>query len=132
MMMNKMLNELMFQFPTFLLVFCVGIILGAIFFGGLWWTVKKMQTVKRPALWFIVSFLARAMITLSGFYWVGEGEWLRLMLCILGFIVARFVIILMTNSNANDIKNNSAIAAASEISTSGSHATLGEKTPYAS
>jgi uncharacterized membrane protein YfbV (UPF0208 family) len=32
-----------------------GIFLGALFFGGLWWTVRRGLTVANPALWFGVS-----------------------------------------------------------------------------
>ena len=31
--------------------------LGAIFFGGLWWTVRKGLTSPHPALWFFSSML---------------------------------------------------------------------------
>jgi F1F0 ATPase subunit 2 len=33
-------------------LWCAGLLLGAIFFGGLWWTVRKGVSSKRPALWF--------------------------------------------------------------------------------
>ena len=44
----------------------IGIFLGALFFGGLWWTVRRGLTVANPALWFGVSALARMAMTLSG------------------------------------------------------------------
>ena len=33
--------------------------LGAVFFGGLWWTVRKGVSSKQPALWFFASLLVR-------------------------------------------------------------------------
>ena len=37
---------------TLVLAWVAGVVLGAIFFGGLWWTVRKGVSSKRPALWF--------------------------------------------------------------------------------
>ena len=45
-----------------------GVLLGAFFFGGLWWTVRKGLSSKRVALWFLGSLLLRMSVTLTGFY----------------------------------------------------------------
>ena len=55
-----------------------GLVLGAFFFGGLWWTVRKGVSSKQPALWFFGSMLLRMSIALAGFYFVGGGHWERL------------------------------------------------------
>src|SRR5476649_546110 len=73
-----------------------GLLLGALFFGGLWWTVRRGLSSKKPALWFLGSVLLRMSIALAGFYLVGRGHWERLMLCLLGFIVARFIVTWLT------------------------------------
>ncbi|CAN5641006.1 ATP synthase subunit I [soil metagenome] len=70
-----------------------GILLGILFFGGLWYTVKKAVASKIPALWFFSSFLIRVGITLAGFYFIGAGNWKNLLACMVGFIIARFVVI---------------------------------------
>jgi len=79
-----------------LLVFISGLGLGTTFFYGLWWTVKRIKTSKAPALWILGSALSRTSITLAGFYYVfsfsSEGQLARLLLCLLGFLVARFTI----------------------------------------
>ena len=69
-----------------------GVLLGGIFFGGLWWTVKKGLASRRPALWFLVSFLLRIGLVMAGFYFVGQGDWRRLAACLVGFVVARFFV----------------------------------------
>ena len=56
-----------------------GVVLGAIFFGGLWWTVRKGVSSKQPALWFLGSLLLRMSIVLAGFYFVARGHWERLL-----------------------------------------------------
>ena len=69
-----------------------GVMLGAVFFGGLWWTVRKGVASKQPALWFLGSLLLRTAIALAGFYFVSGGHWERLLSCLLGFIMARLVV----------------------------------------
>ncbi len=67
--------------------------LGAIFFGGLRWTVQRGLASGRPALWFFLGGFLRFSITLVGFYTVAEGHWQRLVACLFGFMIARFVVI---------------------------------------
>ena len=62
-----------------MLALVAGVLLGAIFFGGLWWTVRKGVSSKQPALWFFGSLLLRMSIALAGFYFVGRGHWERLL-----------------------------------------------------
>lgn len=81
-----------------LLASAVGLLLGAIFFGGLWWTVRKGLSSRQPALWFFGSMLLRMGIALAGFYFVGRGDWRRLIACLLGFVVARFVVTWLTRA----------------------------------
>ena len=75
------------------------VLLGVIFFGGLWWTVRKGVTAKSPALWFLGSSLLRMGIVLAGFYFVARGDWKKLLLCLLGFLIARVVVLRLTRSN---------------------------------
>jgi F1F0 ATPase subunit 2 len=70
----------------------VGVLLGAVFFGGLWWTLRLGLASQRPALWFLGSLLARMSVALTGFYLVGRENWERWLLCLVGFIAARFVV----------------------------------------
>ena len=77
---------------TLVLALAAGVLLGAFFFGGLWWTVRKGMSAKRPALWFFGSLLLRTGIVVAGFYLVGDGHWQRLLACLLGFVIARFIV----------------------------------------
>lgn len=78
------------------LAFGTGGLLGAFFFGGLWWTVQKGLKSKRPALWFFSSMLLRTGITLTGFYMIAGGEWRRFLACLLGFVAVRFIAVKLT------------------------------------
>ncbi len=85
-----------------LLAAAAGLVLGAIFFGGLWWTVRKGLTARQPALWFLGSMLLRMAITLAGFYFVGRGDWRRLVACLFGFVIARFVVTWLTSPSSEN------------------------------
>lgn len=76
-----------------ILAIVAGLALGILFFGGLWFTVKKAVTAKTPALWILGSFFLRMGITLTGFYYISSGSWKRLLVCVAGFIAARFLVI---------------------------------------
>jgi F1F0 ATPase subunit 2 len=88
----------MSEISNMIVAFIGGLLLGTIFFGGLWFTVKKLTTSKIPALLVLSSFFFRISITLLGFYFIGLGDWKKLVACMIGFIIARFVIIHFTKS----------------------------------
>ena len=63
---------------SLLLVLLAGVALGLVFFGGLWWTVRRGLASPRPALWFIGSLIVRVALTLGGIYMVAGDQWPRL------------------------------------------------------
>lgn len=75
---------------SLLLALVIGILLGVIFFGGLWLTVQKVVSSKLSLLWLIGSMLLRTCTTIIGFHFIARGHWDRLLLCVLGFVIARF------------------------------------------
>ena len=86
--------------PMSLFALLAGLLLGAIFFGGLWLTVPHTVASKHPARWVLVSLMLRMGIALGGFYFVGREHWQRLMICLLGFVIARVIVTRMTRPNA--------------------------------
>lgn len=74
----------------------VGVLLGIFFFGGLWWTIKKGVTFASPAIFFIASMIIRTGIVLGGFYFVSCGHWERFLGCLVGFIIARIIVMRFT------------------------------------
>jgi F1F0 ATPase subunit 2 len=75
-----------------------GLVLGAVFFGGLWWTVSKGVFSKSPGVWFLGSILLRMSIVLAGLYYIGRGDWERLVSCLLGFVIARYIVMRLTRT----------------------------------
>jgi F1F0 ATPase subunit 2 len=83
----------MSDLPALVLALLAGAMLGAFFFGGLWWTVQRGTASDRPALWFLVSLLLRTGVVLGGFYAVAQGHWSSLAASLLGFLIARVIVV---------------------------------------
>jgi F1F0 ATPase subunit 2 len=79
--------------PALVLALLAGVMIGTVFFGALWWTIRRGILSKRPAVWFFGSLVVRTVIAVFGFYVVSHGEGRRLLACLLGFLLAR---VLMT------------------------------------
>ena len=92
----------MSEFLSLALALAAGVLLGAVFFGGLWWTVRKGVSSKQPALWLFCSLLLRMSMTLTGFYFVSGDRWERLLLCLLGFVMARIVVTWLTQPSGEN------------------------------
>ena len=75
-----------------MLAVAAGVALGAFFFGGLWWTVSRALSKRNPALWFVGSLILRLVATIGGFYLVADGDWQRAIACLVGFLLARWLV----------------------------------------
>ena len=78
------------------LALVTGVMLGATFFGGLWWTVRKGVSSKQPTLLFFGSLLLRTSIAMAGFYFIARGNWESLLVCLLAFVIARVIVTRLT------------------------------------
>lgn len=83
---------------TFVLitVLITGMAIGIFFFGSLRWTVHKNMSFSLSELWFFFHPVVRISIVLTGFYLLTDGNWLRLLLCLTGFVMARVIVTLFT------------------------------------
>jgi F1F0 ATPase subunit 2 len=86
----------MIDLSPLLLALAAGLVLGAVYFGGLWWTVLRGIGSRHAALWFFVSLLLRTAVAMLGFYLIARGSWERLVVSVAGFVVARFIVIWLT------------------------------------
>lgn len=73
-----------------------GGLLGAFFFGGLWWTVRKAVSSRQPALWFLGSVLLRVGVVVAGFLVASGSHWELMLACLLGFVLSRPVVTRLT------------------------------------
>lgn len=79
-----------------LMIVLSGLLLGLIFYGGLWWTTHRGLTARHPGLLFFVSMLVRTAVVLTGFYLISAGQWQRILVCLAGFTLARLVVLQYT------------------------------------
>ncbi len=75
-----------------------GMVVGVFFFGGLWLTVKKAVAAKNTSLLFAASSVFRICVTLAGLYFISHGNLQRLLIAMIGFIAARFLVSRLTRS----------------------------------
>jgi len=87
----------------YVLAFSGGVLLAAVFFGGLWWTVRKALASRQSALWFAASLLARTAVVLAGLVYVAGSGWKSLAFCLLGFASMRLVVIRLADLPAGDL-----------------------------
>ena len=69
-----------------------GVLLGAFFFGGLWWTIRSSSPSQWSGMLFSASLLLRMAVAVTGFYLVSHGEWRKLVACLAGFLLARIAV----------------------------------------
>lgn len=70
-----------------------GMVVSLVYFGGLKVTIDHIVTARNPALLMIGSYLLRTVFAILAFYIIMNGELIRLIACIIGFILGRFLLI---------------------------------------
>ncbi|MBP7765930.1 MAG: ATP synthase subunit I [Syntrophaceae bacterium] len=76
-----------------ILMFAVGLALGAFYFISLWQTVKRLSRTESRARLLIVSYLLRLSVVLPAFYFLlKDGRWERLAIALVGFVVMRKIL----------------------------------------
>ena len=66
-----------------------GLVLGALFYTSLWWTIRHGLVTTLPGVWFLASLLLRTAFAVAGFLLIAQGDWRRLLACLAGFMAAR-------------------------------------------
>lgn len=69
-----------------------GLLLGFVFFVGLWLTVQRMPGAKRPALLFVSSVVVRMAVVLAGIWYLAGRDPLAIAACLAGFAAARLLV----------------------------------------
>ncbi len=86
-----------------------GIALGGMFYGGLWWTIRRRLGAARPGLWFVASSLLRMALVLGGLYVVAGGDWRRLLACLCGFVAGRALVTWLTRACDGNTADNTPV-----------------------
>lgn len=80
-----------------------GCLLGIIYFGGLWYTVKRIPDLPGRKMYVLIisSFIVRTFFVLLGFYFLLSFHWAYLLLAFLAFILTRQVVLRRFGKPAN-------------------------------
>lgn len=73
----------------------VGLAAGFVYFGGLWYTVRRV--VATQSAWLLLaSWVVRTLVLLVGVWLATSGQWQRVVVCLAGVLVARSVVFRLT------------------------------------
>lgn len=85
-MMNEIVKVMIFFFA--------GAGIGIFYFGGLWWTLRRLSRSRNPHWLTLGSFLLRSGFCLAGLFWIArEGRWELMVSSLLGIIGARWAMV---------------------------------------
>lgn len=71
----------------------LGFGLGLFYFTCLWFTVRQLPRTRHPVLLMLASGLLRLGLALAALVWMVQGHWERLLIALLGFLLARSLLI---------------------------------------
>jgi F1F0 ATPase subunit 2 len=85
---EKMVELLALAIPL-----AAGVGLGIFYFGGLWLTLQRLPSTRRPELLVLGSFVVRTLLAVAGFFLVFGGHWQHLVAAMVGFLIARTLLV---------------------------------------
>lgn len=80
--LNDSLSELV-------LAASLGLLLGGLYFGGLWLTVRHVTRATYPGLLLTASLFLRLAMVAAGLYLLADGHWQRYLAALPGLWLAR-------------------------------------------
>ncbi|MBE3069465.1 MAG: ATP synthase subunit I [Planctomycetes bacterium] len=83
------------QVPIWQLALAVvaGVAAGLVYFGGLWLTVQRLPTSRRPGVLALVSFAVRLAVSVAVMGLCARRHWQLLAACVAAFLVTRVVLV---------------------------------------
>ena len=67
--------------------------LGALYFWGLWLTVRNLPDSRNPVVLTLASLIGRTALVAIGFFLISDARWERLVACLIGFVLARVMLV---------------------------------------
>jgi F1F0 ATPase subunit 2 len=84
--------------------------LGIFYFAGLWLTVRKLPTARRPFWMGFLGFCGRLAVVLTGFYFLMGGRWERLIVSLVAFVAVRTVLVRIWGPDLKGLQTYSELA----------------------
>jgi F1F0 ATPase subunit 2 len=82
-----------FEWQWALASLLAGVAVGLFYFGGLWWTVRRLPVSRRPALLTLSSYLIRVTAAVGAIFVISQGRWERILILLAGFLTVRFLMV---------------------------------------
>lgn len=73
-------------------VFVLGLGLALVYYGGFRWTVRRLESVRRPAMLLAVSTAVRLAIVIGVLAMLVADEWRHFFIALVGFLAGRFAL----------------------------------------
>ncbi len=70
-------------------LFVLGLALAVVYFGGLWWTVRRLDAARRPGLLLSVSTILRLALVIGVLAMLVTDHWRDFFICLAGFLIGR-------------------------------------------
>lgn len=80
------------QVVPVVLACAAGLVLGLVYFGGLWLTIRQMPRSRHPVALFLASLILRSVIAVTGFFLIMGNHWERAIACLVGFMLVRLIL----------------------------------------
>ena len=80
-----------------------GGLLGLLYFGGLWWTLRRMLDSAHPAAWLFGGLIFRLAVAMAGLYDALQSGLGSLAACLAGFIAARMALMRLARPGRSDL-----------------------------
>ncbi len=86
-----------------------GVVVATFYFGGLWVTVRRVPTSRRPVLLTFGSFALRGAVTVATMVWIARMHWQWLLAAMASFVLVRVILIrkLRPEDPAMEVKDGS-------------------------
>lgn len=79
-----------YPYTELLITACLGVLLGSLYFGGLWLTVRRATRWRYAGLAMMASLLIRLALVGAGLYVLADGQWQRYVAALPGLMLARW------------------------------------------
>lgn len=82
--------------------FLIGLFLGVLYFGGLYYSTQKFNDVKSPALLMLISFILRMGILIVGLYYLAQLGYKNILVGFAAVMLVRFIIVFKVNNHPSN------------------------------
>lgn len=83
-----------------------GLVLGGLYFGGLWWSIARLKRIERKKQFLFLSWVLRSVLLCAGLYGLAVYDAQALLAGAAGLLAARFAIVRFAKRKPAQEKKN--------------------------